>query len=69
VAERPNYHIFLWPEPPALRTYFCLICDLSNCTETEIRAHVTFAHGVESVPTPMAAQPDELLPPGAGVAR
>jgi hypothetical protein len=69
VAERPNYHIFLWPEPPELRTYFCLLCDLRGCTETEMRAHVSLVHAVEPAPTPMAAQPEELLPPGAGVAR
>lgn len=55
MAEAANYHINLWPEPPGPSTYLCLLCPLSNCTHAEMLAHVTTAHAVEPVPTPLAA--------------
>ena len=55
MAETPNYHIQLWPEPPGPPTYLCLLCSLTGCTQADILAHVPTAHAVEAVPTPLAA--------------
>lgn len=57
-----NYHISLWDEPP---TYLCLICIEQPPVKrslAEVQAHVITAHGIEAVPTPMAANPSTILP-------
>jgi hypothetical protein len=63
VAEAPNYHINIWPEPPGPSTYLCLLCPLADTTEAEIQAHVTTEHGVAAVPTPIAANPPVIATP------
>ena len=55
MAETPNYHISLWPEPPGPPTYLCLLCAVKDCTEPDILLHVTTVHEVTPVPTPLAA--------------
>ena len=55
MADSPNYHISLWPEPPGPPTYLCLLCAVKDCTKPEILAHVTTTHAVAAVPTPLAA--------------
>ena len=55
MADAPNYHIQLWPEPPGPPTYLCLLCAVKDCTKPEILAHVPAGHAVEPVPTPLAA--------------
>ena len=57
----PNYHIFLWTEPPGMPpTYLCLLCAFADATEAEVQAHVTEVHALTPVPTPMAASPPLL---------
>lgn len=63
MAEAPNYHIQLWPEPPGPSTYLCLLCPLADCTEAEILTHVPSVHNVDAVPTPLAAMPPPLVTP------
>ena len=55
MADQPNYHINLWPEPPGPPTYLCLLCALKDCTQATMQAHVTTTHAVTPVPTPLAA--------------
>jgi hypothetical protein len=55
-----NYHIALWTEP---RSYYCIPCALSGFTEAEVQAHVQSVHSEVPVPTPLAQQPDTVLPP------
>jgi hypothetical protein len=59
MAETPNYHIRLWPEPPGPPTYLCLVpeCGFEDATEAAVQVHVTSAHGLTAVPTPLAADP------------
>lgn len=61
MADAPNYHIFLWPEPPTAPTYLCLLCPLADCTEAEILAHLALIHAATPVPTPVAANPPPPL--------
>jgi len=61
MAETPNYHIQLWPEPPGPSTYLCLLCSLKDATEAEVVLHIQTVHEVAAVPTPLAANPP-LLP-------
>lgn len=64
LSSEPNYHIFLWPEPPGTPpTYLCLLCEFKDCTQAEILVHMPTVHAVDAVPTPLAAQPEALLPP------
>lgn len=60
MADEPNYHILLWPEPPGPSTYACLLCPLADVSEAEMLAHVTEVHALSPVPTPMAAAPPLL---------
>ena len=55
MAETPNYHINLWPEPPGPPTYLCLLCSVKDATQPDILTHVATVHAVEPVPTPLAA--------------
>jgi hypothetical protein len=55
MADQPNYHISLWPEPPGPPTYLCLLCAVSDVTEAEMLVHVTTIHALTPVPTPLAA--------------
>lgn len=62
MADVPNYHISLWPDPPGSpATYLCLLCTLTGCTEAEILAHVPSVHTVNAVPTPLAANPPPVI--------
>jgi hypothetical protein len=64
MADTPNYHINLWPDPPGSpSTYLCLVpdCGYGDATEAEILVHETVAHGLTPVPTAIAAAPP-LLP-------
>ena len=61
MAEAPNYHIPLWPEPPGtLPTYLCLLCTTNNQTHPDILTHVTTAHALTPIPTPLAADASVL---------
>ena len=55
MAEAANYHVNLWPEGGGPPTYLCLLCAVTDCTQAAILAHVSTAHEVEPVPTPLAA--------------
>lgn len=56
MAEPANYHISLWPDPPgSLPTYLCLLCAVKDCTKPDILTHIATAHGIEPVPSPLAA--------------
>ena len=33
MADAPNYHIRLWPEPPGPPTYLCLLCSVNDVPE------------------------------------
>jgi hypothetical protein len=64
MAETPNYHINLWPEPPGSpSTYLCLVpdCAYANASQAQILAHEMEVHGLEPLPTPIAAS-SSLLP-------
>jgi hypothetical protein len=58
----PNYHIFLWPDPPGPQPYLCLLCPARDPSEAVIQAHVLTEHGIDPLPTPMAAHPPTVDP-------
>ena len=60
MADQPNYHISLWPEPPGPPTYLCLLCAVKDCTHPDILIHVSTAHEMTPVPTPLAADASVL---------
>ena len=55
MADAPNYHINLWPEPPGPPSYLCLLCSVKDCTKPDILTHITTVHEVTPVPSPLAA--------------
>lgn len=48
-----TYHVLLWSTPPS---FLCLRCSLQGVSHDVILSHVTTEHGLEPVPTPLAAQ-------------
>jgi hypothetical protein len=61
----PNYHIAFWPDPPdTAPTYLCLLCATTSPIVADIKAHMVAVHGVDPLPTPMAASdPTPVLSP------
>lgn len=61
-VPEPNYHIFLWPDPPSPPLYLCLLCGFKDASDVVIQAHVSTEHSATPLPTPMAASPPVVDP-------